>query len=166
MLLRTFANEDRSRSSLLMSRAVGSSNSLANDQTFSVETSTPATPSSTTIAASAAISAARHSLRKMLYPGVSIRLSLALCQGSAATAELMLSFLATSSSSKSVTALPSSGVKRRSVLPPAKSMADTKEVFPQWPCPINATFRIAELSNAFISGPPNTAGMEDNYAFN
>ncbi len=56
----------------------GSCSSSAAAQTFSVDTSTPATASTTTIAASATRSAARASLRKLAIPGVSIRLILVL----------------------------------------------------------------------------------------
>ena len=57
---------ERSRSSLLITRARGSLNSSENAQTFSVCTSTPATASTTTSEASAAASADRVSLIKML----------------------------------------------------------------------------------------------------
>ena len=61
-----------------MMTARGSLYSSANAQTFSVCTSTPATPSTRTSAASAATRAALVSLIKMLYPGVSRMLILAL----------------------------------------------------------------------------------------
>ena len=69
-------NEARSRSILLMITTRGSANSSANFQTFSVVTSTPVTPLTTTAAESATRSALRASMRKMPKPGVSSRLIL------------------------------------------------------------------------------------------
>ena len=56
----------------------GTPSSSAASHTFSVETSTPATASTTTRAASATRSAARASLRKFAMPGVSMKLILVL----------------------------------------------------------------------------------------
>ena len=64
----------RSRSRRLMTITRGSPYSLANFQTFSVCTCTPATASTTTMAALATRSPARASATKSPYPGVSIRL--------------------------------------------------------------------------------------------
>ena len=67
-------NEARSRSILLTMTMRGSSNSSAYFQTFSVVTSTPVTPLTTTAAESATRIAPRASIRKMPKPGVSSRL--------------------------------------------------------------------------------------------
>jgi hypothetical protein len=64
----------RSRSSLLRTTSRGTSSSSATAQTFSVETSTPATASTTTKAVSETRRAARASLRKLAMPGVSMKL--------------------------------------------------------------------------------------------
>src|SRR6476469_5247296 len=63
----------------------------------------------------------------------------------------MLSFLTTSSSSKSVMVLPSSTLRWRSVAPAVNSIAEASDVFPLCPCPIKATFRMSELSKIFIT---------------
>ena len=56
----------------------GMASSSAASHTFSVDTSAPCTPSTTTSAASATRSAARASLRKFAMPGVSMKLILVL----------------------------------------------------------------------------------------
>src|SRR6185295_9061571 len=100
----------------------------------------------TTTAASAAASAALVSLMNILKPGVSIRLIFFLFHSAAATLLEMVILRAISSSSKSVTVFPSSTRVRRLVAPPANKAPATREVFPECPCPTNATFRMSFVS--------------------
>jgi hypothetical protein len=97
----------------------------------------------------------------MLYPGVSTILNFVFCHGNPARAELIVNLRAASSSSKSVVVLPSSTFRCRSVAPAVNSIAEVKEVLPQWPCPIKATFRISELSKTLIIREP----PEENVCF-
>ena len=150
MLSSARSKDERSRSSLLTTKMQGRFISSAYCQTFSVETSTPATPSTTMMAASAAIMDDWASGRKMLKPGVSMMLSFVFCHGQAATAEEMVILRATSSSSKSVMVLPSSTLRCRSVAPAVKSIAEARDVFPLCPCPMRATVLISDVSKTFI----------------
>ncbi len=120
----------------------GTPSSLATLQTFSVCTSTPDTASTTITAASATRMAARVSLRKLAMPGVSMMLILTLFHSAKATLADSVCFRSTSSSSKSVTVLPSSTFPSRLTIPASKSAADTNWVFPDPLWPTNATFLI------------------------
>src|SRR5438270_13693361 len=66
----------------------------------------------------------------------------------------MLSFRETSSSSKSVTVLPSVTESCRSVATAVKRRAEHKDVFPECPCPTRATLRISAVSKSFNRAPP------------
>ena len=74
----TRSSEARSRSSRFTATMRGSASSSATAQAFSVCTSTPDTPSTTSTAPSATCIAARASEKKLPNPGVSIRLILVL----------------------------------------------------------------------------------------
>ena len=143
MLARARSKLEFSRSSLLMTKARGSLNSSAKDQTFSVWTSTPATPSTSTREESAAASAALVSLMKILKPGVSSRLILCLFHSAKASAVEMVILRWISSSSKSVTVLPSSTRVRRLVAPARNRIPAAREVLPELPCPVRPTLRIS-----------------------
>src|ERR1700683_299174 len=143
------SKSERSRSSLLIRMARGSSNSSAKLQTFSVCTSTPATPSTSTSAESAARMAALVSLIKMLKPGVSIRLIFFFDHSANASAVEMVSLRWISSSSKSVMVVPSSTRVNRFVAPAVKRIPAASVVFPEWPWPISATFLTSVPSYIF-----------------
>ena len=74
--------------------------------------------------ASATRIAARASLRKLAKPGVSIRLIFVLFHSAYASADDSVCFRAISSSSKSVTVVPSSTRPRRLTAPASKSIAE------------------------------------------
>ena len=136
----------RSRSRRLSTTIRGSASSSAAAHTFSVCTITPATASTTTSAASATCSAARASLRKLPMPGVSIRLILVLFHSAYARLADRVCFLATSSSSKSVTVVPSSTFPKRVTIPASARMAATSCVLPDALWPTRATLRMLAAS--------------------
>src|SRR6185312_16993798 len=78
-----------------------------------------------------------------------IRLIFFLFHSAAATPVEMVSLRATSSSSKSVIVLPSSTRVSRLVAPLANKAPATREVFPECPCPMSATFRMSFVSYTF-----------------
>ena len=138
----------RSRSRRLTTMARGRSYSLANFQTFSVCTCTPATASTTTSAASTTRSPARASAMRSPYPGVSTRLTRWPFQSRYATEVLIEILRLTSSGSKSVVVLPSSTLPSRVTAPAVKSRASTREVLPTPPWPTTPTLRIFPISIA------------------
>ena len=107
----------RSRSRRLTTTARGRLYSPANFQTFSVWTCTPATPSTTTTAASTTRRPARASAMKSPYPGVSTRFTRWPFQSHQATAVLIEIWRLTSSGSKSVVVVPSSTLPSRVTAP-------------------------------------------------
>src|ERR1051325_6764389 len=102
-----------------------------------------------TRAESAADSAARVSLIKMLYPGVSRRLILVFFHSATAMAVEIVILRWISSSSKSVIVLPSSTRVRRLVAPVVKSIPAVSVVLPESPWPTTPTFRMSLLSYTF-----------------
>ncbi len=122
-----------SRSALLITIIRGREYSSQNSHTFSVCTSTPATASTTTTAASAALTDSRVSARNGRYPGVSRMLIFFLFHSQWARAQLMLILRSISSSSQSVTVLPSSTRPRRLTAPESNKIADVREVLPAAP---------------------------------
>ena len=120
--------------------------SSAKDQTFSVWTSTPATPQTVTSAVSATWRAMRASWMKFPYPGVSRRLSLILSHSQWAIAVERLIFREISSASKSVVEFPSSTDPSRLMAPESNSIADVSEVLPEPPWPTRATLRMLAVS--------------------
>ena len=93
----------------------------ANFQTFSVVTSTPVTPLTTTAAESAMRIAPLASMMKMPKPGVSSRLILVSLHSTNAMAAEMECLRSTSSGSKSVVVVPSSTRPIRVIAPALKS---------------------------------------------
>ena len=112
--------------------------------TFSVWTSTPATASTTITAASATRSAARASLTKLAIPGVSIRLILVPFHSANAVVDESVCLRAISSSSKSVTVVPSSTMPRRLTIFASNSIAETSCVLPEPLWPTMATLRMSD----------------------
>ena len=136
----------RSRSSRLSTTSFGRPSASASCQTFSVCTSAPDTASITTTAASATRSAARASLRKFAIPGVSIRLTLVLFHSHQARLAERVCLRAISSSSESVTVVPSSTLPKRFTAPASKRRAAANCVLPDPLCPTRATFRTLAAS--------------------
>ena len=113
---------------------------------FWVLTCIPLVAEITTTAVSTAFKAPIAPLIKSGYPGVSITLISLFCQLQCSTEESMVVFLSFSSESKSETEVPSSTQPRRFVAPALNSIPSTSEVFPDAPCPTNATFLISFVS--------------------
>ena len=140
----------RSRSRRLSTTTHGASISAAVFQTFSVCTSTPATASTTTAAASVMRRAARVSLRKFAMPGVSMKLIFVRFHSANAALEDSVCLRAISSSSKSVTVLPSSTLPSRLTIPASNSAAAASCVLPAPLCPTSATFLISSAAYTFM----------------
>ena len=121
----------RSRSIRLRTTIRGSDSSSAASHAFSVWTIGPATASTTTSAPSATWSAARASARKFPMPGVSIRLIFCLFHSAYATLEDSVCLRAISSSSKSVTVVPSSTLPNRLTIPATERSAEASCVLPE-----------------------------------
>src|SRR3989442_8556006 len=149
----------RSRSRRLITMARGSAYSLAYFQTFSVCPCTPATASTTMMAALAARSPALASATKSPYPGVSIRLRRWPFQSQKATVVRSEILRLNPSGSKSVVVVPSSTLPSRLMAPAAKRMPSTRDVLPTPPCPAKPTLRILEMSVAMPASPrPHRVG--------
>jgi hypothetical protein len=140
------SKEARSRSSLLITKMRGTATSCAYLNTRSVITCTPATPSTSNSAASATASAPLASATKAAYPGVSRRLTFFPFHSRWARAVCSEILRSISSSSKSVVVVPSSTRPRRVTAPATKSIAEVREVLPESPCPMSATFRMSGVS--------------------
>ena len=97
-------------------------------------------------AASATRRAARASVRKLANPGVSMMLILVFCHSACARLEESVCLRAISSSSKSVTVVPSSTLPMRLTAPATKSIVETSCVLPHPPCPTTATLRMLAAS--------------------
>jgi len=142
---RVRSKDARSRSIRLTTRKTGSPYSSAFFHIFSVWTSMPPTAETIRARVSATRSPWTASVVKMLYPGVSIRLTLTSLCSKKATAVLMVIPRSISSSSKSVTVCPSSTLANRLTAPLSKSSAETRVVLPVSEWPATATFRMASV---------------------
>ncbi len=136
----------RSRSSRFSTIIRGKASWSAAAQTFSVCTITPPTASTTTRAASATCSAATASLKKLPMPGVSIKLIFCLFHSAYATLADSVCLRAISSSSKSVTVVPSSTLPNRLIMLASARMAEVSCVLPDPLWPTRATFLMLEAS--------------------
>ena len=132
----------RSRSRRLSTTTHGRFSSSATAHTLSVTTSAPATESTTTRAASATRRAQQVSLKKFAMPGVSMRLIFVFFHSANAVLADSVCLRAISSSSKSVTVVPSSTAPRRLTASASNRRAEANCVLPAPLCPTNATLRI------------------------
>ncbi len=136
----------RSRSSLFTKIARGRSSWTASSHANSVWTSTPSTAETTTITASAARTAERTSPTKSAVPGASRTLIFASFHSIGDIARDTEIWRRCSSGSWSETVLPSSTVPIRVMAPEANSIASSRVVFPEPPCPTSKTLRMSFAS--------------------
>ena len=132
----------RSRSSRLTWTMRGSPSSSARRHSRSVETSTPATPEISKSAPSTTLSAPSASPWNDGSPGVSMRFSRRPSHSACARVAEIDIERRFSSSSWSVTVVPSTTVPRRVVAPLSNSSDSTRDVFPDPRWPSTATLRI------------------------